>query len=47
MKSTEPDEILEEIDFHLDMVVEELVNAGMKREAAQREARRRFGDRKR
>jgi hypothetical protein len=37
------DEVREELDFHLAMVVRELVAGGMSEEEAEREARRRFG----
>jgi predicted permease len=38
------DEVDEELAFHFQRTIEELVAAGMHREAAQAEARRRFGD---
>ncbi len=38
------DEVREELDFHLAMVVRELVAVGMGEAEAEREARRRFGD---
>jgi hypothetical protein len=37
------DEVREELDFHLAMVVRELVAGGMSEDEAEREARRRFG----
>jgi len=39
-----PEEVDDEVRFHLERKVEALVRQGMTREAAEREARRRFGD---
>ncbi len=39
-----PTAVADELQFHFDMTIEELVAAGMSREEATREAHRRFGD---
>ena len=44
-RSTEEADLDEELKLHLDLLTEELVEAGMEPAAARREAERRFGDR--
>jgi putative ABC transport system permease protein len=46
-RSTHEAELAEELALHLDLLTEELIEAGMEPAAARREAERRFGDRRR